>query len=484
MKSIKKIILFIVIAITISALVVYFNLPTTRLNYTSELIMLGDLDNNNKWNNADSVMLEKFIKKPFDFSDEFAIKVDINKNGSIDEEDLFILNSLFVNSDPYLNEQVYSENGRILPKPREYYKYFPVNEYKQRPVYLLKHSVSEGSPFKEVLDSIRTNSASYEAKLRDEIYDEALRFSFRYKERMNDLTVEERNYANEKIAYCIMLFQHKDLYSLLLNIISLVEDAETLSIRNQSKFIRKILYLREHLRALLTSSMHDDFVSGKVDYAVILKEIEQYLEADLDLAIDFSTLDPPRDLTKIENYLDRAEWQFYKSKTKKEDFERLVLFAQYNRRYLRCVSKTNPKHQDIEVRNHNLPMILLYREALTIMNGDKKSAVGMLDESIRIPFAWVKSIPGDYLPSSIALENYLLPGNKEDGADKSRHWNVFGGISIYETPEKSLMISLQREMNDLKENNYSVEAMDEFIRDLIANINGIYYVTSIDIDVN
>ena len=125
------------------------------------------------------------------------------------------------------------------------------------------------------MDSIRTNSASYEAKLRDEIYDEALRFSFRYKERMNDLTVEERNYANEKIAYCIMLFQHKDLYSLLLNIISLVEDAETLSIRNQSEFIRKILYFREHIRALLTSSMHDDFVSGKVDYTVILKEIRK-----------------------------------------------------------------------------------------------------------------------------------------------------------------------------------------------------------------
>ena len=131
-----------------------------------------------------------------------------------------------------------------------------------------------------------------------------------------------------------------------------------------------------------------------------------------------------------------------------------------------------------------MPMILLYREALRIMDGDKKSAVGMLDESIRIPFAWIKSIPVDNLPSSIALENYLLPGNKEDGADKSRHWNVFGGIAIYDTPEKSLMISLQREINDLRDNNYSVDAMDEFIRDLIANINGIYYVTSIDIDVN
>lgn len=484
MKYIKKFILYILIAIIVTVLVVYFNLPTTRMNYTSELIMLGDLDNNNKWDNADSVILGKFIKEPFDFSDEFAIKVDINKNGGIDEEDLFILNSLFVNSDPYINEQYYSENGRILPKPREYYKYFPINEYKQRPVFLLKNPVSYDSPFRIILDSILTNSETYEARLRNEIYDEALRFTFRYKERVNNLTAEEQKYANDKIAYCNSLYQSNDLYSLLLDIVSLVEDAETLSVRNQSDFIRKVLYFREHLRELLTSTLHDEFVSGNVEYTDILKEIELHLKSDLNLTIDFFTLESPRDLTKIENYLDRAEWQFYKSKTKKSDFETLVLFAQYNRRYLRCVSKTNPKHQDIEVRNHNLPMILLYREALRIMNGDKKSAVGLLDESIRIPFAWVKSIPIDNLPSSIALENYLLPGNKEDGADKSRHWNVFGGISIYETPEKSLMISLQREINDLKDNHYAVEAMDEFIRDLIANVNGIYYVSSIDIDVN
>ena len=78
------------------------------------------------------------------------------------------------------------------------------------------------------------------------------------------------------------------------------------------------------------------------------------------------------------------------------------------------------------------------------------------------------------------MENFLLPGNKEDGLDKSRHWNVFGGISLYKSPEESLMIALKREMMDLREDNYSVNAMTEFIRDTIANINGIYHVVSID----
>lgn len=124
-------------------------------------------------------------------------------------------------------------------------------------------------------------------------------------------------------------------------------------------------------------------------------------------------------------------------------------------------------------------MILLFREALRISNNDKKAAVALLDEAIRIPFGWVKNIPTDLLPSSIALENFLLPGNKEDGLDKSRHWNVFGGLAIYKSPQEALMLALKRENLDLKEQNFAAEAMQEFIRDTIANINGIYYVLSI-----
>jgi hypothetical protein len=41
---------------------------------------------------------------------------------------------------------------------------------------------------------------------------------------------------------------------------------------------------------------------------------------------------------------------------------------------------------------------------------------------------------------------------------------------------------LKRESQDLREGNYSPEAMTEFIRDTIANLNGIYYVVSMDPD--
>jgi hypothetical protein len=126
-------------------------------------------------------------------------------------------------------------------------------------------------------------------------------------------------------------------------------------------------------------------------------------------------------------------------------------------------------------------MVLLLREALRITGGDKKKAVGLLDEAIRIPYAWIKSIPRDALPGSLALENFLLPGNKEDGADKSRHWNVFGGVCIYKSPQEALDLALKREIQDLRDAGYSEDAMREFLRDMIANLNGMYHVMTVNI---
>ena len=102
--------------------------------------------------------------------------------------------------------------------------------------------------------------------------------------------------------------------------------------------------------------------------------------------------------------------------------------------------------------------------------------------AVRIPFSWVKAIPRDKLPSSVALENFLLPGNKEDGSDKSRHWNVFGGVSLYKSPEDSLRLALAREVKDFRDGGRTPEGMTEFIRDTMANLNGIYYVVSINPD--
>ena len=178
--------------------------------------------------------------------------------------------------------------------------------------------------------------------------------------------------------------------------------------------------------------------------------------------------------------MQRAEWQYYKSTTHEEDFRALIAYAQHDPRYLRAVSRTSRKLKDPNVENHNLPMVLLLREALRIKSGDKKRAVGLLDEAIRIPYAWIKSIPREALPGSLAFDNFLLPGNKEDGADKSRHWNVFGGICLYKSPQEALDLALKREMQDLRQDKYSEDGMREFFRDMIADLNGMYHVMTVN----
>jgi hypothetical protein len=472
----------IVIVLLISAMSIsYFYLPVNRVGISSELIMLGDLNNDNQWDETDRKELSQMQASPFISSALTQLKVDIDKNGIIDDEDLLLLNHIYNYPNPYVAEQKAEQNGLLFPRPRELFKYLPTYEYIQRPLILLPYDVEKKSPFLFLTDLyIHQNIPSYNKQLLCEIYNEALRFSFAFAKRKDQLTQIELDYAKGKIQLCENLFDQKEYFELLLNLISLVEDAETLTIRTQSDFIKKILYFRDDLKKLLASEDFSAFDQDKISYLEIFKKVENYLKSDLDISLDLNTLPPPRDFTDLKNYLDRAEWQAFKSKTKKEEFEQLVLFAQYDRRYLRAVSKTSPKLKDIQLQNHNLPMILLFREALRITGNDKKAAVGLLDEAIRIPMGWVKSIPKNLLPSSVALENFLLPGNKEDGSDKSRHWNVFGGVALYKSPEESLILALKREIMDLRDQNYTQIGMKEFIRDTIANINGIYYVVSIN----
>lgn len=458
----------------------YRHFPVNRISVHSELIMLGDLNGDNKWDVDDDKILGDYIKDPFAYSPEQMYKIDVNKNGAIDPEDIAFLKKLYQYKDPY-TAQNESSSASLFPRAREFFRYLPAIEYVKRPLYLLNHEtmVTDILPFLKKI-KVSNLSDNYKDQLLKEVYSEGIRFLLAYDIREKQLTEVEKDYAQRKISACNSLFDQGDYYNLLLNLIGLVEDAETLSVREQSDFIKKILYLRDDLANLLASKIYSEFEQGQRPYSDILAEMDKLIKNDVGLQIETGRLEKPRDYKKLENYVERAEWQYNKSSLSDDNFKKLILFAQYDARYLRTVSNTNRKHSDLFVQNHNLPMILLFREALRIEGGDKKKAVALLDESIRIPFSWVKSIPTAKLTKSLALENFLLPGNKEDGSDKSRHWNVFGGVCLYKSPEESLRLALSREIQDLKDGNYSKEAMKEFIRDTIANINGIYYVVSIN----
>jgi hypothetical protein len=457
-------------------------IPTHRIEVRSELVMLGDLDDDHRWTKNDLKILDAFLHAPFSMTDSIASHIDMNQNGLIDQEDLDILHSLVsAKGDPFAAEEAALATAKPFPRPRECYRYIPLREYRARPLYALPYPLAVESDI-DWLVKLRppASTATYGDALEAALYSEAIRLDQAWRKRKPDLLPIERDYAAKKLGRAKSLFQAGERYELLLALMEMVEDAETLTVRGQPEVPVKMLAFRDHLRELLGSKLYEDFKSGKQDWRAILKVVSGYLKTDLGLVYDFDKLRPPRNLTHLENYLQRTEWQYYKSTTRKEDFIALIGYAQHDPRYLRAVARTSRRHLDPNVENHNLPMLLLFREALRIKNGDKKKAVGLLDEAIRIPYAWIRSIPREKLPGSLALDNFLLPGNKEDGADKSRHWNVFGGICLYKSPQEALDLALRREMKHLRDGNYSEEAMQEFFRDMIANINGIYHIMTVN----
>lgn len=459
-----------------------FAIPTHRIAVQSELIMLGDLDGDHRWTVGDIDCLNRFVRAPWSIPDESAWKLDLNQNGLIDPEDLSLLHALVAaDGDPYVSEETARSQKEKFPRPREFYRYVSLVEYQPRPLWALPYPQARDSAL-DWLAGLQPPARifSYEDRLDAAIYVEAVRFDQGWRQRAADLLPIERDYAVRKLARVKSFQAVDDKYELLLALMELVEDAETLSIQDKPAIVVQMLTLRDHLRDVLGSPLYADFSAGRQDWRAVLRVVADHLQSDLGLTYDFETLGPPRNLTHLENYLQRAEWQYYKSTAREEDFRTLIAFAQHDPRYLRAVARTSRKLQDPFVANHNLPMVLLFREALRIEHGDKKKAAGLLDEAIRIPFGWIKSIPHEKLPGSLAYENFLLPGNKEDGADKSRHWNVFGAICIYKSPQEALDLALKREMQDLRDGHYTVEEMREFIRDMIGNLNGMFHVMVVD----
>ncbi len=457
-------------------------IPTHRVEVRSELAMLGDLDGDHRWTTGDLRVMDEFLREPFAAPDAVAWHIDMNQNGLADEEDTSFLRALVqAGGDPYVAEDVARKTGSPFPRPREFYRYAPVAEYRARPLWAMPNPRAADSVLDWLADlRPAVGVSSYSRSLDAAVYNEAVRFDSAWRKREPGLLPIERDYAMRKVARVKELYRAGERYELLLALMELVEDAETLTERGQPAFPLKLLVFRDHLREALGSPVYADFKAGRGDWRAVLGLVSGHLRTDLGLAYDFEKLGPPRNRTHLENYLQRAEWQYYKNTTREEDFQALIGYAQQDPRYLRAVARTSRRLSDPEVANHNLPMVLLFREALRIKRGDKKKAVGLLDEAIRIPYAWIKSIPREALPGSLALDNFLLPGNKEDGADKSRHWNVFGGLCIYKSPQEALDLALKREVQDLRDDGYSEEAMREFFRDMIANLNGMYHVMTVN----
>jgi hypothetical protein len=484
MKAKHKLLLAVALIGTLGYAYWRFAIPTHHVRIQSELVMLGDLDGDNRWSAGDLAVLNAALEQPSATPTNVVWRLDLNQNGMFDPEDINILRALVASGgNPYDAEEKARSSGERFPRPRELYRYVSTAEYRARPLWTVPYPLAASSVLVWLASTPPpANTSDYAGSLAAAVYSEAVRFDQAWRKRESLLLPVEREYAAGKLAHVKSLQQADAQYELLLALMDLVEDAETLTVRDQPEFPLKLLVFRDHLREVLGSPTYAEYKAGTEDWRAVLKLVSGHLQNDLGLTYDFETLGPPRNLTNLANYLQRAEWQYYKSTVTEDDFRRLIAYAQHDPRYLRAVSRISKKHEDPNVENHHLPMVLLLREALRIKDGDKKKAAGLLDEAIRIPYGWIKSIPREALPSALALDNFLLPGNKEDGADKSRHWNVFGGVCLYKSPQEALDLALKREMSDLRNDDYSEPAMREFLRDMIANLNGMYHVMTVNPD--
>ena len=203
-------------------------IPGYRLDIRSELVMLGDLNGDHRWSPEDVALLDAFLTDPFAFPDEFARRVDLNQNGQVDAEDLGILRALAAQPNPYAIEQAARARGADFPRPRELYRYEVVGAYRPRPLWALPFpNPVPGLKWLQDLEAAPSRG-DYADALTADIYNEATRLQEAYRKREPGLTPLERERARRKLARGQEHLQQGQRFELLLDLIAMVEDAETL----------------------------------------------------------------------------------------------------------------------------------------------------------------------------------------------------------------------------------------------------------------
>jgi hypothetical protein len=245
---------WVIIVLSLLALVLiarwsYYSLPVNRVGIRSDLIMLGDLNNDKTWDQKDKKELSEILLNPFKANRLKLLKVDANKNQLIDMEDTSLLCLLYKHEDPYIAEQAALKSNLYFPRPRELFKYLPYYEYIQLPLISFRYN-SENSPFQFIREKEPPvkEELYYKNQLQLEIYNEAYRFMLAYTSRIDSLTSAEKESLSKGILNCNTLWESRNQFELLLQLISLVEEVETLDPKNQTEFVQKLLPFRDHMK--------------------------------------------------------------------------------------------------------------------------------------------------------------------------------------------------------------------------------------------
>ena len=88
MKVWSRIILLICVFSALGFAYWKFAIPTHRVDISSELVMMGDLDNDNRWTSTDLEILDTVLRNPFAAPVDIVCRIDMNQNGMVDEEEI------------------------------------------------------------------------------------------------------------------------------------------------------------------------------------------------------------------------------------------------------------------------------------------------------------------------------------------------------------------------------------------------------------
>jgi hypothetical protein len=130
-----------------------------------------------------------------------------------------------------------------------------------------------------------------------------VRFDYGWRRRRAALLPIEQEYASPKLAAAETLVRTGDRFGLLLALIELVEDADTLTVRGQPDISVKLLTFRDHFRDIMGSPQYREFEAGTRNAGSLLQLVSEHLRRDLGLAYDLATLGPARNFSSRENYL-------------------------------------------------------------------------------------------------------------------------------------------------------------------------------------
>jgi hypothetical protein len=153
------------------------------------------------------------------------------------------------------------------------------------------------------------SALTYERRIFRDIFSETYCFHSSWKKRNSSMTPEEASYLQLRSRQCRELFDRREWNALLLKLIELSDNAETLFLTEALKEAMQAWKLRDNLRTILERMIegHETMTSAKIDNS--LNQVSQSARSTMGIVTPVQEMKSLRNFGRLENYFERAKWQ-------------------------------------------------------------------------------------------------------------------------------------------------------------------------------